>query len=153
MLICINDLLLITGSVITEMLETKRTTGDLWDFCSIFLGTGNLLVWIGMLRYLGFFATYNALILTLKGMIRTVYVHFIYLTNRNYFNMYKSQKNYQFDINSGAFPNVARFVICAALVYSGYTFCGWIVFAPYHFKFRTLGSTSECLFSLINGRF
>ena len=68
-LICINDLLLITGSVITEMLETKKTTGDLWDFCSIFLGTGNLLVWIGMLRYLGFFATYNALILTLKGMM------------------------------------------------------------------------------------
>ena len=67
-LICINDLLLITGSVITEMLETRKTTGDLWDFCSIFLGTGNLLVWIGMLRYLGFFATYNALILTLKGM-------------------------------------------------------------------------------------
>ena len=67
-LICINDLLLITGSVITEMLETRKTTGDLWDFCSIFLGTGNLLVWIGMLRYLGFFATYNALILTLKGI-------------------------------------------------------------------------------------
>ena len=70
-LICINDLLLITGSVITEMLETKKTTGDLWDFCSIFLGTGNLLVWIGMLRYLGFFATYNALILTLKGKTNT----------------------------------------------------------------------------------
>lgn len=66
-LICINDLLLITGSIITEMLETKKTTGDLWDFCSIFLGTGNLLVWIGMLRYLGFFSAYNALILTLKG--------------------------------------------------------------------------------------
>ena len=53
------------------MLETKKTTGDLWDFCSIFLGTGNLLVWIGMLRYLGFFATYNALILTLKGKTNT----------------------------------------------------------------------------------
>ena len=59
-------------------------------------------------------------------------------------------KDYLF---SGAFPNVARFVICAGLVYAGYTFCGWIVFAPYHFKFRTLGSTSECLFSLINGKY
>lgn len=116
-LICINDLLLITGSVITELLETQNVTKDLWDLCSIFLGTGNLLVWIGMLRYLGFFPTYNALILTLKG----------------------------------AFPNVARFVICAGLVYAGFTFCGWIVFSPYHFKFKTLGSTSECLFSLING--
>jgi len=116
-LICINDLLLITGSVITEALETQKTSVDLWDFCSICLGTGNLLVWIGMLRYLGFFPTYNALILTVKG----------------------------------ALPNVLRFVLCASLVYLGYSFCGWIVFSPYHFKFRTLGSTSECLFSLLNG--
>jgi len=115
-LICINDMLLISGSVITELLETKKAR-DLWDVCSIILGTGNLLVWIGMLRYLGFFATFNALILTLKG----------------------------------ALPNVVRFIICAGLVYAGYTYCGWIVFAPYHFKFRTLGSTAECLFSLING--
>ena len=34
---------------------------------SMMLGTGNLLVWIGLLRYLGFFKTYNVLILTKKG--------------------------------------------------------------------------------------
>ena len=61
------------------MLETKKTTGDLWDFCSIFLGTGNLLVWIGMLRYLGFFAKYNALILTLKGIFFTIASQFAFI--------------------------------------------------------------------------
>jgi Polycystin cation channel len=51
----------------------------------------------------------------------------------------------------GALPNVVRFMICAGIVYLGYTFCGWVVLGPYHYKFKTLESTSECLFSLING--
>ena len=31
------------------------------------IGTGDLLVWFGLLRYLGFFKPYNILILTMKG--------------------------------------------------------------------------------------
>lgn len=50
-----------------------------------------------------------------------------------------------------AFPNVIRFCCCAAAIYMGYCFCGWIVLGPYHTKFRTLSMVSECLFSLING--
>lgn len=34
---------------------------------------------------------------------------------------------------------------------SGFCFSGWIIFGPYHFKFRELSTTTECLFSLING--
>ncbi|KAG5832972.1 hypothetical protein ANANG_G00296930 [Anguilla anguilla] len=48
-----------------------------------------------------------------------------------------------------AFPNVIRFCCCAAAIYMGYCFCGWIVLGPYHF--RSLSMVSECLFSLING--
>ncbi|XP_056588363.1 mucolipin-3 isoform X3 [Triplophysa dalaica] len=48
-------------------------------------------------------------------------------------------------------PNVIRFTCCAAMIYLGYCFCGWIVLGPYHTKFRTLNMVSECLFSLING--
>lgn len=81
------------------------------------LGTGNLLVWFGILRYLGFFKTYNVLILTMKG----------------------------------AAPNMFRFLICAFFLYVGFAFAGWVILGPYHFKFETLMSTSECLFSLING--
>ncbi len=116
-MILINDLLIIVGSIMKELIETRHTFGDLWDFSSLFLGTGNLLVWIGTLRYLGFFQAYNVLILTMKG----------------------------------ALPNVLRFLLCAALIYLGFVFCGWIILGPYNFKFRTILSTSECLFSLING--
>ncbi|XP_075584657.1 LOW QUALITY PROTEIN: mucolipin-3-like [Dermatophagoides farinae] len=50
-----------------------------------------------------------------------------------------------------SFPNVLRFCLCAFLVYGGFCFCGWVVLGPHHLKFRTLSSTLECLFSLING--
>ncbi|XP_040263859.1 mucolipin-3 isoform X1 [Bufo bufo] len=50
-----------------------------------------------------------------------------------------------------ALPNVIRFSCCAAIIYLGYCFCGWIVLGPYHTKFRSLNMVSECLFSLING--
>ncbi|XP_057673407.1 mucolipin-1-like [Corythoichthys intestinalis] len=50
-----------------------------------------------------------------------------------------------------AFPNVIRFCCCAAAIYLGYCFCGWIVLGPYHSKFHSLPMVSECLFSLING--
>lgn len=116
-MIIINDLLIIVGSAIKEQIERKYFGSDHWNICSIFLGTGNLLVWFGVLRYLGFFKTYNVVILTLKK----------------------------------AAPKVARFLICAILIYAGFTFCGWLILGPYHMKFRSLATTSECLFALING--
>lgn len=116
-MIIVNDLLIIIGSAIKEQIERKHFGSDHWNICSIFLGTGNLLVWFGVLRYLGFFKTYNVVILTLKK----------------------------------AAPKVARFLICAILIYAGFTFCGWLILGPYHMKFRSLATTSECLFALING--
>ncbi|XP_050430814.1 mucolipin-3-like isoform X2 [Adelges cooleyi] len=116
-MIIINDILIICGSSIKEQIETKQFIGDQWNLCSVLLGTGNLLVWFGVLRYLTFFKTYNGVILTLRQ----------------------------------AFPNTSRFLLCAILLYAGFTFCGWLVLGPYHMKFRSLASTSECLFSLING--
>lgn len=116
-MIIVNDLLIIIGTIIKEQIERKHTESDHWNVCSISLGTGNLLVWFGVLRYLGFFKTYNVVILTLKK----------------------------------ATPKVARFLICAILIYAGFTFCGWLVLGPYNMKFRSLATTSECLFALING--
>ncbi|KAF2883253.1 hypothetical protein ILUMI_22923 [Ignelater luminosus] len=116
-MIIINDILIIAGSAIKEQIERKEFAGNQWNIGSLFLGTGNMLVWFGVLRYLGFFKTYNVVILTLKK----------------------------------AAPKVARFLLCAMLIYAGYTFCGWLVLGPYHMKFRSLATTSECLFSLING--
>ncbi|XP_027875589.1 mucolipin-3 isoform X2 [Xiphophorus couchianus] len=111
----ISDTLTITGSVIKIGIQTKFLTN--YDVCSILLGTATMLVWIGVIRYLGYFKKYNILILTLRA----------------------------------AFPNVIRFCCCAAMIYLGYCFCGWIVLGPYHDKFRTFNKVTECLFSLING--
>lgn len=116
-MIIVNDLLIILGSAIKEQIERNQFTNDQWNVCSLFLGTGNLLVWFGVLRYLGFFKTYNVVILTLKK----------------------------------AAPKIFRFSICALLLYAGFMFCGWLILGPYHMKFQTLATTSECLFSLING--
>ncbi|XP_029310109.1 LOW QUALITY PROTEIN: mucolipin-3 [Cottoperca gobio] len=114
-LIIVSDTLTIAGSALKIGIQTKYLTN--YDVCSILLGTATMLVWVGVIRYLGFFKKYNILILTLRA----------------------------------AFPNVIRFSCCAAMIYFGYCFCGWIVLGPYHDKFRTLDKVTECLFSLING--
>ncbi|XP_061776991.1 mucolipin-3-like isoform X2 [Nerophis ophidion] len=114
-LIIVSDTLTIAGSAFKIGIQTKLLTS--YDVCSILLGTATMLVWVGVLRYLGFFKKYNILILTLRA----------------------------------TFPNVIRFCCCAAMIYLGYCFCGWIVLGPYHDKFRTLDKVTECLFSLING--
>ncbi|KAM9324678.1 mucolipin-3-like [Gastrophryne carolinensis] len=114
-LIIISDILTIVGSILKMEIQAKSLTS--YDVCSILLGTSTLLVWLGVIRYLGFFEKYNLLILTLRAAI----------------------------------PNVLRFCCCAAMIYLGYCFCGWIVLGPYHNKFRSLTTVSECLFSLING--
>ncbi|MXQ86100.1 hypothetical protein E5288_WYG002097 [Bos mutus] len=114
-MIIISDILTIIGSILKMEIHAKSLTS--YDVCSILLGTSTMLVWLGVIRYFGFFQKYNLLILTLQA----------------------------------ALPNVIRFCCCAAMIYLGYCFCGWIVLGPYHDKFRSLNMVSECLFSLING--
>ncbi|CAF3494029.1 unnamed protein product [Rotaria sp. Silwood1] len=48
-------------------------------------------------------------------------------------------------------PFILRFLLCAFIIYCGFIFCGWIVLGPYHTKFRTISTTFETLFALING--
>ncbi|KAI2801221.1 Mucolipin-2, partial [Blomia tropicalis] len=108
LMIAVNDLLIILGTTLKIRLESSDIiSGAIYTNCSLMLGIGNLLVWIGMLRYLSYFKSYNILIITIRRSI----------------------------------PNILR----------GFCFCGWVVLGPYHLKFRTISSTSECLFSLMNG--
>ncbi|XP_037530536.1 mucolipin-2 [Nematolebias whitei] len=64
-LVIVSDLLAITGSVLKMEIQAKSLTS--YDVCSIFLGTSTLLVWVGVIRYLGYFQKYNVLILTMKA--------------------------------------------------------------------------------------
>jgi hypothetical protein len=51
----------------------------------------------------------------------------------------------------GAAPNIFRFLLCAGLLYAGFVLAGWLILGPYHYKFASLMTASESLFSLING--
>ena len=68
-----NDVFILCGTVIKLRISAAATTEmPLYNACGMLLGVGNLLVWVGILRYLGFFRTYNILILTFKRAIPNV---------------------------------------------------------------------------------
>ena len=67
-----------------------------------------------------------------------------------YLNLFKTYNVLMLTLK-GAAPNMLRFLLCASFIYSGFVLAGWAILGPYHFKFASLMSTSECLFSLING--
>uniref|UniRef100_A0A3B3RF57 Mucolipin TRP cation channel 2 n=1 Tax=Paramormyrops kingsleyae TaxID=1676925 RepID=A0A3B3RF57_9TELE len=64
-MVIISDSLAIVGSILKMEIQSKNLTS--YDVCSIFLGTSTLLVWVGVIRYLGYFQKYNVLILTMKA--------------------------------------------------------------------------------------
>ncbi|XP_035270780.1 mucolipin-2 isoform X4 [Anguilla anguilla] len=64
-LVIISDIMAIVGSILKMEIQSKSLTS--YDVCSIFLGTSTLMVWVGVIRYLGYFQKYNVLILTMKA--------------------------------------------------------------------------------------
>ncbi|KAM9358219.1 mucolipin-2 [Symphorus nematophorus] len=69
-LVIVSDLLAIVGSILKMEIQAKSLTS--YDVCSIFLGTSTLMVWVGVIRYLGYFQKYNVLILTMKAALPKV---------------------------------------------------------------------------------
>ncbi|KAK6037903.1 hypothetical protein COOONC_24592 [Cooperia oncophora] len=116
-MIVINDVLIIVGTLSKISIEFRDFDNSIFTLTGILLGMGALLVYVGVLRYFGFFNQYNILILTLKKSI----------------------------------PSMARFMSCAVVLYVGFLIAGWVIIGPYSMKFRTVGESSEALFSLMNG--
>ncbi|XP_061201217.1 mucolipin-3 isoform X3 [Neopsephotus bourkii] len=56
-MIMVSDILTIVGSTLKMEIQAKSLTS--YDVCSILLGTSTMLVWLGVIRYLGFFQKYN----------------------------------------------------------------------------------------------
>ncbi|XP_039176923.1 mucolipin-2 isoform X1 [Crotalus tigris] len=69
-LVIISDIMTIIGSIMKMEIKAKNLTS--YDVCSIFLGTSTLFVWVGVIRYLGYFQTYNVLILTMQASLPKV---------------------------------------------------------------------------------
>lgn len=59
-MIVVNDILIILGTIFKVTIEFRDFDSDLFTLTGILLGLGALLVYIGLLRYLGFFNEYNA---------------------------------------------------------------------------------------------
>ncbi|XP_066503404.1 mucolipin-2 isoform X2 [Hoplias malabaricus] len=69
-LVIISDVMAIIGSILKMEIQAKSLTS--YDVCSIFLGTSTLMVWVGVIRYLGYFQKYNVLILTMQAALPKV---------------------------------------------------------------------------------
>ncbi|XP_076880435.1 mucolipin-2 [Brachyhypopomus gauderio] len=69
-LVIISDVMAITGSILKMKIQAKSLNS--YDVCSIFLGTSTLMVWAGVIRYLGYFQKYNVLILTMQAALPKV---------------------------------------------------------------------------------
>ncbi|XP_054836648.1 mucolipin-2 isoform X1 [Eublepharis macularius] len=69
-LVIISDMMTIIGSIMKMEIKAKNLTS--YDVCSILLGTSTLFVWVGVIRYLGYFQTYNVLILTMQASLPKV---------------------------------------------------------------------------------
>lgn len=67
-MIVLNDILSVVGSSLKITIDNRHasSSSDNYDLCGLMLGTGNLLVWLGVLRYIGFFKTFNILVIVLK---------------------------------------------------------------------------------------
>ena len=48
-MICTNDLLIIIGSIIKQLIESKSIVGDMWDVCSLMLGENIFLTIIAII--------------------------------------------------------------------------------------------------------
>ncbi|XP_071800014.1 mucolipin-3-like isoform X1 [Asterias amurensis] len=66
-MIILSDMCTIMGSIVKLLIEFKLNTT--YDVCSLLLGSGCFFVWLGILRYLGFFPKYNIPIVTLKSAL------------------------------------------------------------------------------------
>nr|XP_031535432.1 mucolipin-2 isoform X3 [Vicugna pacos] len=69
-LVITSDLMTVIGSVLKMEIKAKNLTN--YDLCSILLGTSTLFVWVGVIRYLGYFQAYNVLILTMQASLPKV---------------------------------------------------------------------------------
>lgn len=65
-LIIINDLLVAYATALMSFYDGRLLETNNYTACSLLLGQGNFLSWLGLLRYLSFFKKYNLLIVTLR---------------------------------------------------------------------------------------
>uniref|UniRef100_A0A915BDI8 Polycystin cation channel PKD1/PKD2 domain-containing protein n=1 Tax=Parascaris univalens TaxID=6257 RepID=A0A915BDI8_PARUN len=87
---------------------------------------------------------------TMTGILLGMGALLVYVGVLRYFCFF-SKYNVLILTMKKSLPNILRFMSCAAVLYMGFLVAGWVIIGPYSLKFRTLGKSSEALFSLLNG--
>ncbi|XP_078337203.1 mucolipin-3-like isoform X2 [Crassostrea virginica] len=68
LMILINDVLFISGSIVKILLENKHaeSSSEIYDICALLLGIGSGLAYMGIIRHIAYFDTYNILTVVLR---------------------------------------------------------------------------------------
>ncbi|KAL3080942.1 hypothetical protein niasHS_011393 [Heterodera schachtii] len=96
------------------------------------------------------FRDFDSALFTLTGVLLGLGVFLVFFGLLRYFTFF-SQYNVIILTLRKSLPSILRFLVCAIIIYCGFLFAGWVIIGPYSLKFRTLGESSEALFSLLNG--
>ncbi|XP_076789453.1 mucolipin-2 isoform X2 [Arvicanthis niloticus] len=149
-LVTISDLMTIIGSILKMEIKAKNLTN--YDLCSILLGTSTLFVWVGVIRYLGYFQTYNVLILTMQaslpkvlrfcacaGMIYLGYTFCGWIVLGPYHEKKNNTMSKEAASSIAATPDDS---IDPLVLHHFFEGDSW---------FENLNIVAECLFSLVNG--
>lgn len=119
--IVINDALIVAGTMSKISIEFRDFDNGLFTLTGIFLGLGALLVYFGLLRYLGFFSQYNVR-LVFRARMKLLSFKVLILTLKR------------------SAPSIGRFMVCTLILYAGFLFAGWVIIGPYSIKVRLLAS-------------
>ncbi|VDD87722.1 unnamed protein product [Enterobius vermicularis] len=71
-MIVISDVCMVSATLCKITIEFRDFDNSLFNTTGILLGIGALLVYVGVLRYFGFFSKYNVLILTMKKALPNI---------------------------------------------------------------------------------
>ncbi|VDK78142.1 unnamed protein product [Litomosoides sigmodontis] len=96
------------------------------------------------------FRDFDNNLFTTSGILLGIGALLVYVGLLRYFCFF-SKYNILILTIKKSLPNILRFMSCAAVLYAGFLIAGWVIIGPYSLKFRTLGKSSEALFSLLNG--
>ena len=64
-------------------LQNLKSSSSTYDVCGVMLGTGSLLAWLGVLRYIGFFEQFNV-----SKCIQIFFTYIGYRKNSKYWDIY-----------------------------------------------------------------
>ncbi|KAK6183165.1 hypothetical protein SNE40_010694 [Patella caerulea] len=126
----VGDTCVLIGSALKIELDTAgyvQVPSKDYDACSMCIGIGFFLVWFGFIRDL----KYLPIQLVFKRKINMLTI------------LVSTLKD--------AVPDAIVFLVCVLFLFVGFMLCGWVALGPYNIKFRSISSSSECLFSLMNG--